>query len=167
MSAPHLTPREQDVLRCIRRGLLDKQIAHELDISERTVHAHVAHVLRKFKARRRTDLIGPQPAEIKDRRAIVEEIAQVIDRRALALRENYQHAADSFPSVSATWAKSEASVRIRECEHLAVTVRALKHPFDCQDEVGPQGPSEVSHPEEIQPDTSISDIQIKKGDDTA
>jgi NarL family two-component system response regulator LiaR len=49
-----LTPREREVLQLIGRGLPNKQIARELDLSERTVKTHVGHVLGKLGVADRT-----------------------------------------------------------------------------------------------------------------
>ena len=49
-----LTPRERDVLVLIGRGFPNKQIARELDISEKTVKTHVGHVLAKLGVADRT-----------------------------------------------------------------------------------------------------------------
>jgi NarL family two-component system response regulator LiaR len=49
-----LTAREVEVLRLVARGLQNKQIAHELSISERTVKAHVASILAKLGLADRT-----------------------------------------------------------------------------------------------------------------
>ncbi|AYM97924.1 LuxR family two component transcriptional regulator [Acidovorax sp. 62] len=43
-----LSPREEDVLREIARGLSNKEIARTLDIAETTVKIHVQHILRKL-----------------------------------------------------------------------------------------------------------------------
>ncbi len=43
-----LSPREQEILRCIARGASNKEIARELGIAETTVKIHVQHVLRKL-----------------------------------------------------------------------------------------------------------------------
>ncbi len=53
---PHeqLTAREQDVLELIARGFANKRIALELGISEKTVKAHVGHVLEKLGVSDRT-----------------------------------------------------------------------------------------------------------------
>jgi FixJ family two-component response regulator len=45
-----LTPRERDVLRLVLRGLLNKQIASELGISEKTVKFHRGRVMAKTEA---------------------------------------------------------------------------------------------------------------------
>ena len=49
-----LTPREQQVLALIARGLPNKLIARELGISEKTVKTHVGHVLAKLGVTDRT-----------------------------------------------------------------------------------------------------------------
>ncbi len=47
-SGSPLSPREEDVLREIARGLSNKEIARTLDIAETTVKIHVQHILRKL-----------------------------------------------------------------------------------------------------------------------
>jgi DNA-binding NarL/FixJ family response regulator len=49
-----LTPRERQVLALIARGLPNKLIARELEISEKTVKTHVGHVLAKLGVSDRT-----------------------------------------------------------------------------------------------------------------
>jgi DNA-binding NarL/FixJ family response regulator len=44
----HLSPREFDVLKLLARGMENAQIAHELDISPRTVKNHVSSILSKL-----------------------------------------------------------------------------------------------------------------------
>ncbi len=51
-----LTPREQEVLRHIARGYMYKEIALRLDISPKTVEAHVSSVLRKLQLSSRHEL---------------------------------------------------------------------------------------------------------------
>jgi DNA-binding NarL/FixJ family response regulator len=51
-----LTPREREVLRLIARGYLYKEIALRLDISPKTVEAHVSAVLRKLQLSSRHEL---------------------------------------------------------------------------------------------------------------
>ena len=52
-----LTPKQLSVLRMLRQGLLNKQIAHELDITERTVKAHRQSVAEKLRARSLLELV--------------------------------------------------------------------------------------------------------------
>lgn len=52
-----LTPREVDVLRGVARGLLNKQIAHELGITEITVKMHRSSAGRKLKSVSVADMV--------------------------------------------------------------------------------------------------------------
>ena len=52
-----LTVREQEVLRQVVSGLLNKQIAAELDITEFTVKFHRGHIMRKMRADSLADLV--------------------------------------------------------------------------------------------------------------
>ncbi|MFB6417701.1 response regulator transcription factor [Bradyrhizobium tunisiense] len=56
--AKRLTARERDVLRGVSRGLLNKQIAHELGVSEITVKMHRSSARRKLKAVSAADIIN-------------------------------------------------------------------------------------------------------------
>lgn len=52
-----LTPQQITVLRLLGEGLLNKQIAYELSISESTVKAHVSAVLKKLEVSSRTQAV--------------------------------------------------------------------------------------------------------------
>jgi DNA-binding NarL/FixJ family response regulator len=52
-----LTPAQIRVLQLIRHGLLNKQIAHDLGVSETTVKAHVSEILRKLNVVSRTQAV--------------------------------------------------------------------------------------------------------------
>ena len=52
--ASELTSRELDVLRLVAAGKPNKQIAAELEISERTARTHVSRILRKLRLSSRT-----------------------------------------------------------------------------------------------------------------
>ena len=65
-----LTSREEEVAGMVGRGMLNRQIAQELFISERTVEKHVSNILRKLHLASRTEiaawatqqrLISPKP----------------------------------------------------------------------------------------------------------
>jgi FixJ family two-component response regulator len=57
ISYESLTPRERDVMRCVVAGMLNKQIALKLDISEITVKAHRGKLMQKMKADSLADLV--------------------------------------------------------------------------------------------------------------
>ena len=63
---PELSAREVEVLKLIAQGLLNKQIAHTLLITEHTVKTHVKSILEKLGAEDRT-----QAATVAIRRGIV------------------------------------------------------------------------------------------------
>jgi len=52
-----LTPRETEILNYIARGLPNKQIALQLNISEQTIKNHVTSILRKLNANARTEAV--------------------------------------------------------------------------------------------------------------
>ena len=52
-----LTGREKEVVGLVTAGLLNKQIAAELDISEVTVKMHRGNIMRKMQARSLADLV--------------------------------------------------------------------------------------------------------------
>jgi FixJ family two-component response regulator len=52
-----LTPRERDVFARVSRGLMNKQIAAELGVSEITVKVHRGNVMRKMDAKSLADLV--------------------------------------------------------------------------------------------------------------
>ena len=64
-----LSPREKEVLVFVLSGLLNKQIAAEMNLSEITVKVHRGQVMRKLNARsmpdlvRKAELLGIQPFE--------------------------------------------------------------------------------------------------------
>ena len=52
-----LTPQQVRVLMMLREGLLNKQIAYQLDVSEATIKAHVSAVLTKLNVDSRTQAV--------------------------------------------------------------------------------------------------------------
>lgn len=55
--AAELTPRERQVFSLVVRGKLNKQIAHELGTTERTIKAHRHQVMEKMKVRSLAELV--------------------------------------------------------------------------------------------------------------
>jgi len=53
-----LTPRERQVLDLVVRGRLNKQIAHELGTTERTIKAHRHQVMEKMKVQSLAELVS-------------------------------------------------------------------------------------------------------------
>ena len=51
-----LTDREREVLGHVARGLLQKQIARQMNLSIKTVQAHIAHLMDKLKIHDRVEL---------------------------------------------------------------------------------------------------------------
>ena len=54
---PPLTDREMEVLRLTAKGYTNKAIAVQLDISDRTVQGHLAHIFDKLQADSRTEAV--------------------------------------------------------------------------------------------------------------
>ncbi len=52
-----LTPHQFRVLQMVSEGLMNKQIAYHLDVSEATIKAHVTAILRKLKVTNRTQAV--------------------------------------------------------------------------------------------------------------
>lgn len=52
-----ITPREFEVLRCVIAGLLNKQIASELNVAEKTVKIHRGRVMQKLEVTSVPDLV--------------------------------------------------------------------------------------------------------------
>ena len=54
--AVRLTPTQIKVMQGVRSGLLNKQIAFDLGIAEKTVKAHMTLLMRKLNVRNRTQV---------------------------------------------------------------------------------------------------------------
>jgi len=53
----HLTPREREVMRLVVAGLLNKQVAGEVNTTERTIKFHRAHIMQKMGAESLAELV--------------------------------------------------------------------------------------------------------------
>jgi DNA-binding NarL/FixJ family response regulator len=54
----HLSDRELEVIRFVAKGLSNKQIAHEIFISESTVKFHLQNASKKLTAHNRAELVS-------------------------------------------------------------------------------------------------------------
>ncbi|PLW76934.1 response regulator transcription factor [Cohaesibacter celericrescens] len=54
----NLTPKQMTILRYLRDGLLNKQIAYELSLTEATVKHHISLILKKLNCYRRTQAVA-------------------------------------------------------------------------------------------------------------
>ncbi len=52
-----LTPKQLRVLRCLKEGKMNKQIAEELFVTEATVKAHISAIFKKFNVNSRTQVV--------------------------------------------------------------------------------------------------------------
>lgn len=68
-----ISPREVDVLRCVQRGMSNKEIANELGKAERTVKFHVSSLLLKFNVNTRVRLVNFSRDEVREVKAATKE----------------------------------------------------------------------------------------------
>jgi FixJ family two-component response regulator len=52
-----LTAREREVMAQVVTGMLNKQVAHELGTTEKTIKVHRSHIMRKMEAKSLADLV--------------------------------------------------------------------------------------------------------------
>lgn len=83
---PRLTPREREVMRLVRDGLTDGQVAHRLRVAEATVSKHLEHVYAKSGARSRVEAVTICAP------ALEVPVATIIDRGAPAASRSPQPA---------------------------------------------------------------------------
>jgi DNA-binding NarL/FixJ family response regulator len=57
-SSESLSPREQEVLDCLSKGFLYKEIAEKLGISYETVHTYIRRIYEKLQVRTRTEAVA-------------------------------------------------------------------------------------------------------------
>lgn len=55
---PELTPRETEVARAVCRGLRNREVAHELTVTEHTVKQNLKAIFRKLNVRSRAELVA-------------------------------------------------------------------------------------------------------------
>ncbi len=79
-----LTPQQLRVLFMVREGLLNKQIAYELDVGATTIKKHVSEILRKLKVHSRTQAV----IEVSK---LNQDILFDLDKQFLVDREHQQN----------------------------------------------------------------------------
>ncbi len=55
--SPSLTPRQREILRCVAQGLTNRETAHRLKISVRTVEVHRFNLMRRLGVRNVAQLL--------------------------------------------------------------------------------------------------------------
>ena len=75
-----LTPQQFRVLMMVAEGLLNKQIAYELDVSEATIKAHVTAIFRKLGVQNRTQalVLAISALNIEDKKCKIFKLRQPI-----------------------------------------------------------------------------------------
>jgi DNA-binding NarL/FixJ family response regulator len=58
---PSITPREEQLLSLVRRGMTNAEIARRLDVREQTVKNALAVLFQKYHVRNRTQLAMTEP----------------------------------------------------------------------------------------------------------
>ena len=56
-AGPSLTPRQLEILRCVAQGLTNRETAHRLKISVRTVEVHRFNLMRRLGVRNVAQLL--------------------------------------------------------------------------------------------------------------
>ena len=92
-----LTPRERDVMALVVSGLLNKQVAGELGITESTVKAHRGQVMQKMKANSTADLVK-MTARLHQSAAITENVR--LEERTRIAQELHDTLLQTFLSAS-------------------------------------------------------------------
>jgi DNA-binding CsgD family transcriptional regulator len=82
-----LTPRQQEVLRLVRRGLTNREIGGELGITEDGVKAHLSRLFLRFGVTNRVELLAAVERDARSDRALSAD-APLGELRAIAGRAN-------------------------------------------------------------------------------
>lgn len=106
---PELTARQQQILRLLKEGKVNKEVARELDIGLGTVKQHIVAIFKKLKVRNRTAAVSrnrdlqeanlPTAAPLAPkilltaRPCVVLSIALPADAESVAVRKLYSHMA--------------------------------------------------------------------------
>ena len=94
-----LTRREEEVLNGVMRSLANKEIAANLNLSERTVKFHVSSLLAKFRVRGRMELVREAVQHVTPGGAIAVPVATRESRPLVSRIMDYGRNAGSFMSM--------------------------------------------------------------------
>jgi DNA-binding NarL/FixJ family response regulator len=56
LAIDRFSPRQSQILDCLRRGMANKLIAYELNMCESTVKVHIRNIMKKLNATNRTQV---------------------------------------------------------------------------------------------------------------
>lgn len=94
-----LSAREDQLIRLVMCGLRNKQIAHELSISENTVESHLRRIYQKLGVQNRTSLMNRMTALDRGHPFVAPELARLGRTPARAILE-VSHSAQEYGSSS-------------------------------------------------------------------
>jgi len=126
-----LTPREREVMNCVVSGLLNKEIASELGITERTVKAHRGRAMAKMGAKSSAELIKillTIQLNGKEQKANVQSMMSPENAGALKIiADLLQMTPEAFLEHLVFW-PCRREIDTRGVEYLAQTIHAWKFP---------------------------------------
>jgi DNA-binding CsgD family transcriptional regulator len=126
-----LTPREREVMNCVVSSLLNKEIASELGITERTVKAHRGRAMAKMGARSSAELIKMLltiQLNSKEQKANVQSMMSPENAGALKIiADLLQMTPEAFLEHLVFW-PCRREIDTRGVEYLAQTIHAWKFP---------------------------------------
>jgi len=126
-----LTPREHEVMNCVVSSLLNKEIASELGITERTVKAHRGRAMAKMGAQSSAELIKMLltiQLNGKEQKANVQSMMSPENAGALKIiADLLQMTPEAFLEHLVFW-PCRREIDTRGVEYLAQTIHAWKFP---------------------------------------
>jgi len=126
-----LTPREHEVMNCVVSSLLNKEIASELGITERTVKAHRGRAMAKMGAQSSAELIKMLltiQLNGKEQKANVQSMMSPENAGALKIiADLLQTTPEAFLEHLVFW-HCRREIDTRGVEYLAQTIHAWKFP---------------------------------------
>jgi DNA-binding CsgD family transcriptional regulator len=126
-----LTPREREVMDLVVAGFLNKEIASELGITERTVKVHRGHAKEKMGAKSSAELIKMLLAvQLTDKEQKADALRNMCPENAAALKliaDLLQTTPEAFLEHLVSW-QCRREIDTRGIQYLAETVHAWEFP---------------------------------------